>query len=910
MKKLLLILLCLPFVVFSQEEKRLALVIGNANYDKGLLQNPVNDALLIAETLIKLEFEVILDTNLSDKTAFKESIRKFGNKRPNYDVGFVYYAGHGIQVGSENYLLPTKEVFESEYDVQDYGVSVQDIMRYLTDQSNQVNILILDACRDNPFEGVWKKTRSLKGDGLAKIPPPTGSLIAFSTDAGNTAADGDGVNSVYCESLCKNMQLENTSLDQVFRNVRSDVLQKTNNQQRPIEASQLTGTTYYLNKTFSIYNSTLEEVLNESNRLFLNKEQYLSIEVLNESAKFYNSKGDLNSEIFLRKKILERYHFEFTNKADEIHLFPLVIEAREYEDLEQFFDVRSYDIYVENLIFFCETFVETSKNNITYNSIRSYLDYVTYYSNISIENYIGTKLIASKTALPFNRWGSLKEYQNSYNNLSNQISSKIKSNKSSSLIYSFWDYKLQYMKLRNFGRTTVKKQLTLVDIKNFSTEYYKDYYSYIHEVQSEASKFSFNKDSLILVYNTSVFFEDKVLIQTFDKYTDLEQELHRTIIDICLKFDSKESIDFGTKAFLLSSRKYYSDPIALGFDINNTELDLDIAWYFGSLYQLISGNVFYNGIDDERTIKLISLLNDFYEYNNSIHKYIKDIIETKNQAEQKKKASILADFLKKTNFRYSGIGDFYCQKLIDSENNLKQNYLGELEEWYTDTEVFLPYLKLLIDATDEKFTNQERVAWKSSHDWYYTFQHAIANLYLKDLLQSTDSLDLKVSEIIRYQVFPVTEYWNTLLPDHNHELLMSKSDVEIVSGSAYFMWFEYIEQIIKNLSEDNESKCLLLLYKIKLKTLVSTTSESYVWDLEDIVKDYENLFVSLENVKSNLLEITVIQELKKTLSLFGGFEGTITGDEKNRVLIEIYTNDNYPGKNITELKTRLINLLN
>ena len=246
MKKILLLLLCFPLLVFSQEEKRLALVIGNANYDKGELKNPVNDALLVTETLKKLKFDVILDTNITNRGNFIRKIREFGTKRPNYDVAFVYYAGHGIQVGSENYLLPTKEVFKSENDVIDFGVSVQNIMRYLTGMTNQVNILILDACRDNPFEANWHATRSLKGKGLAKIPPPTGSLIAFSTDAGNTAADGDGKNSIYCESLCKNMMLENTSLDQLFRNVRSDVLKLTTGQQRPVEASQLTGSTYYL----------------------------------------------------------------------------------------------------------------------------------------------------------------------------------------------------------------------------------------------------------------------------------------------------------------------------------------------------------------------------------------------------------------------------------------------------------------------------------------------------------------------------------------------------------------------------------------------------------------------------------------------------------------------------------------
>tara|TARA_B100000767_G_scaffold57571_1_gene53369 strand:- start:9484 stop:11358 length:1875 start_codon:yes stop_codon:yes gene_type:complete len=264
MKKLLLILLCFPLLLFSKEEKRLALVIGNANYDKGELKNPVNDALLIAETLKQLDFDVILDTNIISKEGFIRTIRKFGNKRSDYDVGFVYYAGHGIQVGSENFLLPTKVNFQTEYDVIDFGVSVQNIMRYLTGMTNQVNILVLDACRDNPFEGNWNNTRSLKGQGLAKIPPPTGSLIAFSTDAGNTAADGDGENSIYCESLCKNMMLKNTSLDQVFRNVRSDVLSHTNGNQRPVESSQLTGSVYYLNDfDISFISNKIDQLISE-----------------------------------------------------------------------------------------------------------------------------------------------------------------------------------------------------------------------------------------------------------------------------------------------------------------------------------------------------------------------------------------------------------------------------------------------------------------------------------------------------------------------------------------------------------------------------------------------------------------------------------------------------------------------
>ena len=232
---------------FSQEEKRLALVIGNANYDKGELKNPVNDARLIASTLDSLNFDVILKENLSSRSEMLSAISEFGEKRSEYDVAFVYYAGHGIQVDNENYLLPTKEVFENEFNVLDNGVSVQKIMRYLEAQTEEVNILVLDACRDNPFESNFNTTRSLKGNGLAKIPPPTGSLIAFSTDSGQTAPDGDGDNSVYTISLAKNMLLEDTSIDQVFRNVRAEILAETNGAQRPVEYTQLTGRAFYLN---------------------------------------------------------------------------------------------------------------------------------------------------------------------------------------------------------------------------------------------------------------------------------------------------------------------------------------------------------------------------------------------------------------------------------------------------------------------------------------------------------------------------------------------------------------------------------------------------------------------------------------------------------------------------------------
>lgn len=293
MKKILFIFcLFVTISVFSQEERRLALVIGNANYDKGALENPVNDARLIAKTLDSLNFEVILATNIEDKRSLENKIREFGAKRSDFDVGFVYYAGHGVQINGENYLLPTKEFFESEEDIEYNAVAVSKIMKYLKSTSDQVNILVLDACRDNPFETNWNATRSLKGQGLAKIPPPTGSLIAFSTDAGNTAADGEGINSIYTLSLTKNMLLEDTSIDQVFRNVRGEVLGKTDGKQRPIEATQLTGQTYYLNP------GNFEKEFKEVENNLVNKiELKETIDIL----KIIIEKDSSNSKAFLYK---------------------------------------------------------------------------------------------------------------------------------------------------------------------------------------------------------------------------------------------------------------------------------------------------------------------------------------------------------------------------------------------------------------------------------------------------------------------------------------------------------------------------------------------------------------------------------------------------------------------------------
>ena len=149
------------------------------------MKNPVNDAKLIAKALDSLGFEVLEYYNLTTQRQLKKAILEFGAKRDSANVGFVYYAGHGVQVNNENYLLPTQEEYTSQTEVIEYAVSVQTVLRALKSDSNQVNILVLDACRDNPYESNWSQTRSAQG-GTGRISkntsPNMGPLIAFSTE--------------------------------------------------------------------------------------------------------------------------------------------------------------------------------------------------------------------------------------------------------------------------------------------------------------------------------------------------------------------------------------------------------------------------------------------------------------------------------------------------------------------------------------------------------------------------------------------------------------------------------------------------------------------------------------------------------------------------------------------------------
>jgi hypothetical protein len=232
------------FLLAQSQTKRVALVIGNSEYKNGSnLRNPVNDANDMAKVLQDLDFEVILLTNANLKS-MDQGLEKFYRQLQKGAIGLFYYAGHGVQVNGENYLIPVDADLARESEVNYEAVPLGKLIGAIQDVENDVSIIILDACRDNPFARSW--TRSSSSRGLAPIQnSATGSFIAYATGPGNTAQDGTGRNGTFTEALLKHLKNENQNIEEIFKRVRVDVAKKTNNEQVPWTTSSLIGDFYF-----------------------------------------------------------------------------------------------------------------------------------------------------------------------------------------------------------------------------------------------------------------------------------------------------------------------------------------------------------------------------------------------------------------------------------------------------------------------------------------------------------------------------------------------------------------------------------------------------------------------------------------------------------------------------------------
>ncbi|GAA4823975.1 caspase family protein [Algivirga pacifica] len=222
----------------AEKKKRVALIIGNANYTgvAHLGENPINDANDMAAALRSIDFEVILETN-ADLNGMNEAVRTFARKSREADVALFYFAGHGMQIDQVNYLLPIGVNIKDKHDVAFECISVEKVQKVIENtKPDRMNLIVLDACRNNPFRS-WQRGGET---GLAGMTPPSGTLIAFSTSPGSTAANGVGRNGLYTGELIKQLRVPQR-IEDVFINTRIKVEEKSGGKQSPWELARLRG---------------------------------------------------------------------------------------------------------------------------------------------------------------------------------------------------------------------------------------------------------------------------------------------------------------------------------------------------------------------------------------------------------------------------------------------------------------------------------------------------------------------------------------------------------------------------------------------------------------------------------------------------------------------------------------------
>ncbi len=229
----------------ERKERKFALVIGCAEYEyAGKLANPLNDAKGVEKSLHELGFDVMLLENPTLKE-LKIGIDEFGIELEKYDIGLFYFAGHGVQVKGLNYLIPKDANLKSERTVEYDCVRADRVLVHMEACKSDVNLIFLDACRNNPFERSWGRDISQRG--LAAMDAPKGSLIAYSTSPGKTASDGEGDNGLYTGELIKELKAINISINQMLQKVRKQVMERSKDKQVPWESTSLTAD-FFFNK--------------------------------------------------------------------------------------------------------------------------------------------------------------------------------------------------------------------------------------------------------------------------------------------------------------------------------------------------------------------------------------------------------------------------------------------------------------------------------------------------------------------------------------------------------------------------------------------------------------------------------------------------------------------------------------
>ncbi|EDZ63604.1 bifunctional periplasmic peptidase (C14 family)/ peptidyl-prolyl cis-trans isomerase (Cyclophilin family) [Sulfurimonas gotlandica GD1] len=251
MIKRFILLLLIPLTIFAAKdidrsfkmmkiEQRVALVIGNNQYDSnrlGKLQNPINDSRAMKDKLKDLGFKVYYGENLTVRE-MRKKLRDFGEELQKGGVGLFFFAGHGIESQGQNYLIGKDSNLISEDEIEDETLELSRVINKMNKSGNRLNIVLLDACRNNPF------SRS-SGGGLAKVQNAKGMFIAYATSPGEVASDGNKNNGVFTEQIIKHIDTEGIPIGRMFKRVKKDVYEKTNQKQRPWTHDDIIGDFYF-----------------------------------------------------------------------------------------------------------------------------------------------------------------------------------------------------------------------------------------------------------------------------------------------------------------------------------------------------------------------------------------------------------------------------------------------------------------------------------------------------------------------------------------------------------------------------------------------------------------------------------------------------------------------------------------
>jgi uncharacterized caspase-like protein len=240
----LAILATLLGAVPGHADKRVALVIGNSSYDSvPKLPNPTNDADAVGLLLRSAGFDVVVSRQNLGNVDFRRAIRDFTDKTQDADIAVVYFAGHGIEVDGANYLIPVDAKLDRDIDVDDETITLDRVLKVI-EPAKRLRLVILDACRDNPFTRTMRRTFASRsvGRGLGRIEPGmSDTLIAYAAKAGSTATDGDGTHSPFTAALLRHLVTPGLDVRLAFGQVRDDVMKATGNRQEPFVYGSLGG---------------------------------------------------------------------------------------------------------------------------------------------------------------------------------------------------------------------------------------------------------------------------------------------------------------------------------------------------------------------------------------------------------------------------------------------------------------------------------------------------------------------------------------------------------------------------------------------------------------------------------------------------------------------------------------------